>query len=93
MEAVLGLLLILGLLNESSTPIWSDEPKECKEITFDDPYVGPNTIARLEKTLNHSYICVEEAEVVRLPSYVELLNLPAAKERPVVAVYNFVDKT
>ena len=43
--------------------------------------------------MNHSYICVEEAEVVRLPSYVELLNLPPATERPVVAVYNFVDKT
>ena len=36
MEAVLGLLLILGLMNESSTPLWSDEPQECKEITFEE---------------------------------------------------------
>lgn len=93
MEAVIALLVILGLMNESSTPLWSDEPQECKEITFDDPYVGPNAISRIEKTIRHSYICVEEPEVVRLPSYVELLNLPAAKEKPVVAVYNFIDKT
>ena len=80
-------------MNESSTPIWSDEPQECKEITFDDPYVGPNTIARLEKTVRHSYICIEEAEAIRLPSYIELLDLPPAKEKPVVAVYGFQDKT
>lgn len=93
MEGIVALLLILGLMNESSTPIWSDEPQECKEITFDDPYVGPNTIARLEKTVRHSYICIEEAEAIRLPSYIELLDLPPAKEKPIVAVYGFQDKT
>ena len=45
------------------------------------------------KQLSRKYICVEEHTVVRLPSYIELLNLPPAKERPVVAVYNFLDKT
>lgn len=93
MEGIVALLLILGLMNESSTPVWSDEPQECKEITFDDPYVGPNTIARLEKTVRHSYICIEEAEPIRLPSYIELLDLPPAKEKPVVAVYGFQDRT
>ena len=39
------------------------------------------------------YICVDEPEAIRLPSYIELLNLPAAKEIPVVAVYGFQDKT
>ena len=33
------------------------------------------------------------AEVIKLPSYIELLKLPPAKEKPVVAVYNFMDKT
>lgn len=93
MEALLVLLLTLGLLNESSTPVWSEEPQECKQITFDDPYVGPNTISRIEKTIRHSYICVEDAEPIRLPSYIELLNLPPAEQRPVVAVYGFLDKT
>lgn len=93
MEAALALLLILGFLNESETPVWSDEPQECKEITFDDPYVGPNTVARIEKTVRNSYICVEEAEAIRLPSYIELLNLPPAETKPIVAVYQFADKT
>ena len=108
MEAFLGLLIILGLMNESSTPLWSDEPQECKEITFEesdyakgesdvetlfDSSTIHNAKARIEKTIRHSYICVEEPEVVRLPSYVELLNLPAAEEKPVVAVYGFLDKT
>ena len=108
MEAVVALLVILGLMNESSTPLWSDEPQECKQITFEptDYEKGESDVdalfhsssikngkARIEKTVRHSYICVEEPEVVRLPSYVELLNLPAAKEKPVVAVYNFIDKT
>ena len=93
MEGLVILLIALGFLNESSTPVWSDKPEECKEITFDDPYVGPNAIARIEKTIRHSYICVEEPEVVRLPAYKELLDLPAAEDRPVVAVYGFQDKT
>ena len=93
MEGLLALLLVLGFLNESETPVWSEEPQECKEITFDDPYVGPNTIARIEKTVRNSYICVEEAEAIRLPSYIELLNLPPAETKPIVAVYQFADKT
>ena len=93
MEALVVLLITLGLLNESSTPVWSEEPQECKQITFDDPYVGSNTISRIEKTIRHSYICVEDAEPIRLPSYIELLNLPPAEQRPVVAVYGFLDKT
>ena len=38
------------------------------------------------------YICVDDAEVIRLPSYLELLDLPPAKEMP-VAVYKFNDLT
>ena len=93
MEGLLVLLIALGLMNESSTPVWSDDPQECKEITFDDPYVGPNTISRIEKTVRHSYICVEEAEAIRLPSYIQLLELPPAENKPIVAVYKFLDMT
>ena len=35
MEALLGLLLILGLMNESATPVWSEEPQDCKELEFE----------------------------------------------------------
>ena len=93
MEGLLVLLIALGLMNESSTPVWSENPQECKEITFDDPYVGPNTISRIEKTVRHSYICVEEAEAIRLPSYIQLLELPPAENKPIVAVYKFLDMT
>ena len=37
--------------------------------------------------------CREDAEIVKLPSHQELLNLPPAKVRPIVAVYSFEDKT
>lgn len=37
--------------------------------------------------------CLEEAEVVTLPASERLFNLPAAKERPIVAVYSFKDLT
>ena len=108
MEGLVALLIVLGMMNESSTPVWSDEPQECKQITFEptDYEKGESDVdtlfhsssihnakSRIEKTVRHSYICVEEPEVVRLPSYVELLNLPAAEDMPVVAVYGFLDKT
>lgn len=46
-----------------------------------------------KKRIARKYICVDNPEVVRLPSYLELLSLPKAEERPIVAVYQFQDKT
>jgi len=46
-----------------------------------------------KKTMARKYICVDNPEVVKLPSYIELMQLPPAKEKPIVAVYNFADKT
>ena len=37
--------------------------------------------------------CIQEAEVVKIPTYQELADLPAAESMPVVAVYAFQDKT
>ena len=37
--------------------------------------------------------CIEEAEVVKIPTYQELAELPPAETMPVVAVYAFLDKT
>tara|TARA_B100001059_G_scaffold202962_2_gene211245 strand:+ start:4040 stop:4948 length:909 start_codon:yes stop_codon:yes gene_type:complete len=97
MEILLGLLMVLSVMNESSTPIWSDEPQECRIINYkenkDLVTLIQNGDNKIEEILHQQYICVEEPEVVRLPSYVELLNLPPAKEMPVVAVYGFLDKT
>ena len=84
------LAITIALSGCASMPQWSDNPQDCErwnEGFSKDLYSG------VKKQLSRKYICVEEPEVVRLPSYIELLNLPPAKERPVVAVYNFLDKT
>lgn len=87
MEALLGLMLILGVLQESDTPIWTDEPIKCDQVEIVD------MITAVEKAVNRTYLCVEEAEVINLPSYLELLQLPAPDQKPVVAVYDFLDKS
>ena len=97
MEILVGLLMVLSVMNESSTPVWSDKPQECRVINYkenkDLVTLIQNGDNKIEEILHQQYICVDEPEVVRLPSYVELLNLPPAKEMPVVAVYGFLDKT
>jgi hypothetical protein len=45
------------------------------------------------KYIESKQICVEQPEVVKLPAYIDLLNLPPAENMPVVAVYGFLDKT
>ena len=42
---------------------------------------------------SRTYICVDEPEVVDMPAYVKLLEVPPAKQMPVVAVYGFKDLT
>ena len=37
--------------------------------------------------------CVEQPEIVELPTHEQLLNLPAPDKKPIVAVYTFPDKT
>ena len=80
MEGLVALLLVLGLLNQSETPVWSEEPQECKEIQYEE-VVDALTFSKnavkgvMENTTRKQYICVEEAEAIRLPSYIELLNL------------------
>lgn len=37
--------------------------------------------------------CIEDAEVVKIPTYQELADLPPAETMPIVAVYSYIDKT
>jgi curli production assembly/transport component CsgG len=60
---------------------------------FGDGYVLDSLYTGTRKYIESKQICVEQPEVVRLPSYIDLLNLPPAENKPVVAVYNFLDKT
>ena len=86
-----GVILLSGC---ASVPKWSDNPADCAYETgrFDEGF-GRDVVTGVAKAWSRNYICVENATVVNLPSHLELLNLPKAKDRPTVAVYNFVDKT
>ena len=89
------LALILILQGCASVPKWSNSPEDC------EPYVEGYVVDVLTmaksapRTFKRAmpYICVDNPEVVKLPSYLELLKLPPAETMPVVAVYNFSDKT
>ena len=84
------LAMTIALSGCASFPQWSPEPQDCER--WNEGF-GKDLYSGVKKQLSRKYICVEEPTVVRLPSYIELLNLQPAKERPVVAVYNFLDKT
>ena len=58
-----------------------------------DGYLLDALYTGTRKYVESKQICVEAPQVVRLPSYIDLLNLPPAKNKPVVAVYQFQDKT
>lgn len=88
---MLRYLLVAILVSScASVPKFSDTPQDCKN--WEDG-VRKDAITGIRKPISRKYICVEAPVVVKLPSFVELLNLPPAEERPIVAVYNFTDKT
>lgn len=91
------LALVLLLQGCASVPRWSDNPQDCNPETWGEEYNHDlwNYAKASGRTFERAmpYICVDDPEVVKLPSYIELLKLPPAKERPVLAVYNFQDKT
>lgn len=98
MEGLLILLIALGLMNESETPVWSELPQDCPEIVYTDTVDLVTAVENTgkyiwENTQRKQFICVEQPEVIRLPAYKELLNLPPAENMPIVAVYSFLDKT
>ena len=91
MKLGISVLLAIALLSGcASFPQWSENPQDCdrwQEGFGKDLYTG------VKKQISRNYICVEEPTAVRLPAYIDLLNLPPAKEKPIVAVYSYTDKT
>ena len=89
--ALVCLLLLGGC---ASVPQWSPNPQDCNDLAgkYDEGF-DRHLQMGVQKVMARKYICVDEPTAVRLPAYVDLLNLPPAKERPVVAVYGFEDKT
>ena len=88
------LLVALILSSCASNPKWSEGPGNCAYETgkYDEGF-KKDVVTGVAKASTRNFICVENPTVVKLPSYIELLQLPPAKEKPVVAVYNFADKT
>lgn len=84
------LVFVLILQGCASIPRWSDEPQDCRR--WEEGF-GKDVVTGIQKPISKKYICVEQPEVIRLPSFIELLQLPPAKEKPIVTVYNFSDKT
>lgn len=93
-KAALTTASILLLASCASIPQWSEGPGNCAYETgqFDEGW-GKDVYTGVRKYYTSNIICVEQPEVVKLPAYIDLLNLPPAKNKPVVAVYNFLDKT
>lgn len=96
----------LILASCAQMPQWSEGPANCEYgqgryvegfnktrdehgdgLVLDQLYTGTR------KYIETRQICVEQPEVVKLPAYIDLLNLPPAENKPVVAVYGFLDKT
>lgn len=95
--AILSLIILLS--GCASIPRWSNEPQECNPATWEEGVEYPGDLWNVVKASGRiferalPFICVEEPEVVRMPSYIELLNLPPAEKKPIVAVYTFQDLT
>ena len=95
MEVVKYLLSLTLLLSGcASVPKWSDNPADCAYETkrFEEGF-RKDIVTGVAKSWTRNYICVESPVVIRLPAHLALLNLPPAKEKPVVAVYKFMDLT
>lgn len=91
------LAIVLILQGCASVPRYSDNPQDCNPATWGEEYNHDilNYAKAAGRTFERAmpFICVDDPEVIQLPSYIQLLELPPAKERPVLAVYNFNDKT
>jgi len=103
---ILTAVSLAFLTSCAQMPQWSEGPANCeygqgyysqgfgkvKDENGDGLLIDKiNTGTR--KYIESKQICIEQPQVVRLPSYIELLNLPPAASKPVVAVYGFLDKT
>ena len=92
-----SLAFLLILSGCAMSPRFTEYPQDCNKDTWGPEYNHDlwNYAKASGRTFERAlpFLCVEEPEVVRLPSYIELLDLPPAEEMPVVAVYQFQDKT
>lgn len=105
-KRILTAVSLAFLTSCAQMPQWSEGPADCEYGQgryiqgFDkvrdengDGLIIDKVNTGTRKYVESKQICVEQPEVVKLPSYIDLLNLPPAQNMPVVAVYGFIDKT
>lgn len=87
-------MVILLLSGCASVPVWSPNPQDCNDLEgkYDEGF-NRHLQMGVQKVMARKYICIDEPTAVRLPAFVDLMNLPPAKDKPVVAVYSFNDLT
>ena len=92
-----SLAFLILLSGCAMSPRFTELPQDCNKDTWGKDYDHDlwNYAKASGRTFERAlpFICVEAPEVVQLPSFIELLDLPPAKQRPVVAVYQFADKS
>lgn len=92
-----SLAFLVFLSGCAMSPRFTELPQNCNKDTWGPEYNHDlwNYAKASGRTFERAlpFICVEEPEVVTLPSYIKLLELPPAEQMPVVAVYQFADKT
>ena len=92
-------IILLAMTGCAAIPKWTDDVAMCSyengkwDNWKDEKYIGDKSYQGTRKYIGSKYICREAPEIVTLPAYLDLLKLPPAKNKPVVAVYNFMDKT
>ncbi len=92
-------IILLAMTGCAAIPKWTDDVAMCSyengkwDNWKDEKYIGDKAYQGTRKYIGSKYICREAPEIVTLPAYLDLLKLPPAKNKPVVAVYNFMDKT
>lgn len=87
-------IVVLFLVGCSGIPQYTETPLDC------DPYIErERTLGEAITSIPNAVrstlplVCNDEPEIIELPSYVQLLNLPPAEQMPIVAVYSFTDQT
>ena len=81
---LLAVLLVFLIAGCASVPRMDRDDTNC-----DPDIVDVKTM--VEKAI--PFTCVEGPEIINLPTYERLLNLPPAEKMPIVAVYGFSDLT
>ena len=80
---ILGLLVAASMLFNSGIPNY--------EVCDFDEGFEKDLVTGIAKRI--PFECIENPEIIELPTYIQLRNLPPAEIMPVVAVYGFKDLT